>query len=45
MRPEGVVSPSAIGAAPTYYSSGFIGNGDFWKFSLIFGVIYFAACC
>ena len=30
------------GPAPMYYGSGYIGKGDFWKFGLIFGVIYFA---
>jgi hypothetical protein len=25
-----------------YFSSGYIGKRDFWKFGLIFGVIYFA---
>jgi hypothetical protein len=25
-----------------YYGSGYIGKGDFWKFDLIFGLIYFA---
>jgi di/tricarboxylate transporter len=28
-----------------YYGSGYIGKGDFWKFGLIFGVIYWLACC
>ena len=30
------------GPAPMYYGSGYIGKGDFWKFGLIFGVIFFA---
>src|SRR4051794_35494998 len=38
----GVISPYAPGPAPMYYGSGYIGKGDFWKFGLIFGVIYFA---
>lgn len=38
----GIISPYATGPAPMYYGSGFIGKGDFWKFGLIFGVIYFA---
>ena len=38
----GVISPYATGPAPMYYGSGYIGKGDFWKFGLIFGVIYFA---
>jgi citrate:succinate antiporter/L-tartrate/succinate antiporter len=25
-----------------YYGSGFIGRNEFWRFGLIFGVIYFA---
>ena len=38
----GVISPYATGPAPMYFGSGYIGKGDFWKFGLIFGVIYFA---
>ncbi len=38
----GVISPYATGPAPMYYGSGYIGKGDFWKFGLIFGVIFFA---
>jgi L-tartrate/succinate antiporter len=38
----GVISPYATGPAPMYFGSGFIGKADFWKFGLIFGVIYFA---
>jgi anion transporter len=38
----GVISPYATGPAPMYYGSGYIGKSDFWKFGLIFGVIYFA---
>jgi len=38
----GVISPYATGPAPMYYGSGYIGKGDFWKFGLIFGVVYFA---
>ncbi len=37
----GVISPYATGPAPMYYGSGYIGKGDFWKFGLIFGAIYF----
>jgi citrate:succinate antiporter/L-tartrate/succinate antiporter len=37
----GVISPYATGPAPMYYGSGYIGKGDFWRFGLIFGVIYF----
>ena len=36
----GVISPYATGPAPMYYGSGYIGKGDFWKFGLIFGLIY-----
>ena len=38
----GVISPYATGPAPMYYGSGFIGKGAFWKFGLIFGLVYFA---
>lgn len=38
----GVISPYATGPAPMYYGSGYIGKADFWKFGLIFGVVYFA---
>jgi citrate:succinate antiporter/L-tartrate/succinate antiporter len=38
----GVISPYATGPAPMYFGSGYIGKGDFWKFGLIFGAIYFA---
>lgn len=38
----GVISPYATGPAPMYYGSGYIGKGDFWKFGLIFGILYFA---
>jgi anion transporter len=38
----GVISPYATGPAPMYYGSGYIGKGAFWKFGLIFGLIYFA---
>jgi anion transporter len=38
----GVISPYATGPAPMYYGSGYIGKSDFWKFGLIFGVLYFA---
>jgi anion transporter len=38
----GVISPYATGPAPIYFSSGYIDRGDFWKFGLIFGVVYFA---
>jgi citrate:succinate antiporter/L-tartrate/succinate antiporter len=38
----GVISPYATGPAPMYYGSGFIGRNEFWRFGLIFGVIYFA---
>src|SRR5437763_3794535 len=37
----GVISPYATGPAPMYFGSGYIGKGDFWKFGLIFGLIYF----
>jgi citrate:succinate antiporter/L-tartrate/succinate antiporter len=37
----GVISPYATGPAPMYYGSGYIGKSDFWKFGLIFGVLYF----
>lgn len=37
----GVIGPYATGPAPMYYSSGFIGKGQFWKFGLIFGAVYF----
>jgi len=39
----GVISPYATGPAPMYFGSGYIGKADFWKFGLMFGVIYFAA--
>lgn len=38
----GVISPYATGPAPMYYGSGYIGKSDFWKFGLIFGLVYFA---
>lgn len=38
----GVISPFATGPAPMYYGSGYIGRTDFWKYGLIFGLIYFA---
>lgn len=38
----GVISPYATGPAPMYFGSGYIGKSDFWKFGLIFGVVYFA---
>jgi citrate:succinate antiporter/L-tartrate/succinate antiporter len=38
----GVISPYATGPAPMYFGSGYIDKGDFWKFGLIFGLIYFA---
>lgn len=38
----GVISPYATGPAPMYYGSGYIDKGSFWKFGLIFGVLYFA---
>ncbi|TKW80429.1 MAG: DASS family sodium-coupled anion symporter, partial [Bradyrhizobium icense] len=38
----GVISPYATGPAPMYYGSGYIGKGEFWKFGLIFGLIFFA---
>jgi anion transporter len=38
----GVISPYATGPAPMYFGSGFVGKADFWKFGLIFGLIYFA---
>ncbi|HUL96403.1 MAG TPA: anion permease [Usitatibacter sp.] len=38
----GVISPYATGPAPIYFGSGYIGKRDFWKFGLIFGVVYFA---
>ena len=37
----GVISPYATGPAPIYFSSGYIGKRDFWKFGLIFGVVFF----
>jgi anion transporter len=38
----GVISPYATGPAPMYYGSGFIDRKEFWKFGLIFGLVYFA---
>src|SRR5450631_3015879 len=38
----GVIGPYATGPAPIYFGSGYIEKRDFWKFGLIFGVIYFA---
>jgi citrate:succinate antiporter/L-tartrate/succinate antiporter len=37
----GVISPFATGPAPLYFGSGYIGKTDFWKFGLIFGMIFF----
>ena len=37
----GVISPFATGPAPLYYGSGYIGKTDFWKFGLIFGMVFF----
>jgi anion transporter len=37
----GVISPFATGPAPMYFGSGYIGKRDFWKFGLIFGLLYF----
>jgi len=37
----GVIGPYATGPAPIYFGSGFIEKRDFWKFGLIFGVVYF----
>jgi len=46
-RPIFIPSPtppcgSSSAPAPIYYGSGFIDKRDFWKFGLIFGVVYFA---
>lgn len=38
----GVISPFATGPAPMYFGSGYIGKRDFWKFGLLFGLVYFA---
>lgn len=38
----GVISPFATGPAPMYFGSGYIGKSDFWKFGLVFGLVYFA---
>jgi len=37
----GVISPFATGPAPMYFGSGYIGKSDFWKFGLLFGLVYF----
>ena len=37
----GVISPFATGPAPMYYGSGYIGRTDFWKFGLIFGLVFY----
>jgi citrate:succinate antiporter/L-tartrate/succinate antiporter len=37
----GVISPFATGPAPMYFGSGYIGKRDFWKFGLLFGIVYF----
>ena len=37
----GVISPFATGPAPLYYGSGYIGKTDFWKYGLIFGMVFF----
>ena len=37
----GVISPFATGPAPMYFGSGYIGKRDFWKFGLIFSLLYF----
>lgn len=39
----GVISPYATGPAPIYFGSGYIGKGAFWKYGLIFGLMFFAA--
>ena len=38
----GVISPYATGPAPIYFNSGYIGRSEFWKFGLVFGIVYFA---
>ena len=38
----GVISPYATGPAPIYFNSGYIGRSEFWKFGLIFGIVFFA---
>ncbi len=38
----GVISPYATGPAPMYFGSGYISKADFWKFGLIFGLVFFA---
>jgi citrate:succinate antiporter/L-tartrate/succinate antiporter len=38
----GVISPFATGPAPMYFGSGYVGKRDFWKFGLVFGVVYLA---
>jgi len=38
----GEISPFATGPAPMYFGGGYIGKRDFWKFGLVFGVVYFA---
>ena len=38
----GVISPFATGPAPMYYGSGYIGRTDFWKFGLVFGLVFYA---
>ena len=38
----GVISPYATGPAPIYFNSGYIGRSQFWKFGLIFGIVFFA---
>lgn len=37
----GVISPFATGPAPMYFGSGYIGKRDFWRYGLIFGLVYF----
>lgn len=38
----GVLTPYATGAAPLYFSSGYLRPGQFWMLGLIFGVMYLA---
>jgi len=38
----GVISPYATGPAPMYFGSGYVKKSDFWRFGLVFGLVYFA---
>jgi len=37
---QGVISPYAHGAAPIWYSAGYISTRDFWRIGAIMGLFY-----